>query len=265
MAGARSSCAGFQDQSFAFQTQMERKFKRMLSVLFVDKRKHFVMKLPFEEFNLMFSSWRRAWPVFNQKLAHENESFSSPPLNVWFRVAVQQITWYHSRTAYWLLIKGPIKAHWLMTLYGLRKIIYADVFWATKVQPLHSFFISKIDEHASELKRAREREPVALVIIKSPVVFIFIREIDDFQSENRSTTSKEKVEGLWTGYEGACYYFRENYKRSQVTMLTSRKVFLACLSLGQEEEMGGLVGIVFSFRINPTRTTYKNSCLYHYI
>ena len=161
--------------------------------------------------------------------------------------------------------KGPIKAHWLVTLYGLRKMIYADVFWATKVQPLHSFFISKIDEHASELKRAREREPVALVIIKSPVVFIFIREIDDFQSENRSTTSKEKVEGLWTGYEGACYYFRKNYKRSQVTMLTSRKVFLACLSLGQEEEMGGLVGIVFSFRINPTRTTYKNSCLYHYI
>ena len=141
------------------------------------------------------------------KLERENKSFSSPPLNVWFRVTVQQVTWYRSRTAYWLLIKGPIKAHWLMTLYGLRKIIYADVFWATKVQPLHSFFISKIDEHASELKRAREREPVALVVIKSPAVFIFIREIDDFQRENRSTISKEKVEDLWTGYEGACDYF----------------------------------------------------------
>ena len=40
----------------------------------------------------------------------------------------------------------------------------------------------------------------------------------------------------------------------QVTMLTSRKVFLACLSLGQKEEMGGLVGIGFSIRINPTHT-----------
>ena len=28
-----------------------------------------------------------------------------------------------------------------------------------------------------------------------------------------------------------------------MTILTSRKVFLACLSLGNEEEMGGLVGI----------------------
>ena len=51
-------------------------------------------------------------------------------------------------------------------------------------------------------------------------------------------------------------------------MLTSRKVFLAdlaCLSLGQEEEMGGLVGIGLSIRINPTHTKYKNSCLYPYI
>ena len=58
------------------------------------------------------------------------------------------------------------------------------------MQPLHSFFISKIDEH--EAKRAREREPVAPVVIKS----LFIREIDDLQRENRSTISKEKVEGL---------------------------------------------------------------------
>ena len=103
------------------------------------------------------------------------------------------------------------------------------------------------------------------MVIKSPAVFIFVREIDDFQRENRSTISKEKVEGLCTGYEGACYYFSEHYKRSQVTMLTSRKVFLACLSSGQEEEMGGLVGIGFSIRINPTHTKYKNPCLYRLI
>ena len=42
----------------------------------------------------------------------------------------------------------------------------------------------------------RERDPVALVVIKSPEVFIFIREIDDLQRENRSTISKVKVEGL---------------------------------------------------------------------
>ena len=54
-------------------------------------------------------------------------------------------------------------------------------------------------------KRAREREPLALMVNKSPAAFIFIREIDDLQGENRSTISNEKVEGLWTGYEGACY------------------------------------------------------------
>ena len=77
-----------------------------------------------------------------------------------------------------------------MTLYDLKKMIYADVFLATKVQLLHSFFVSKIDEHA------REREPLALMVKKSPAVFIFIRKIDDLQRENRSTISKEKVEGL---------------------------------------------------------------------
>ena len=52
----------------------------------------------------------------------------------------------------------------------------------------------------------------------------------------------------------------------KVTMLTSRKVVLACLSLGKEEEMGGLVGIGFSrIRIKPTQTKYKNPSLYHYI
>ena len=107
---------------------------------------------------------------------------------------------------------------------------------------------------STRAKRARERDPLALMVNKSPAVFIFIREIDDLQRENRSTISNEKVEGLWTGYEGACYYFSELYKRSQVTMITSWKVYLACLSLGQEEEMVGLVGIGFSIRINPTHT-----------
>ena len=45
-----------------------------------------------------------------------------------------------------------------------------------------------------ENRRAREREPLVLVVNKSPAVFI--REIDDLQRENRSTISKEKVEGL---------------------------------------------------------------------
>ena len=53
-----------------------------------------------------------------------------------------------------------------------------------------------------ENRRARERseraraEPLALTVNKSPAAFIFIREIDDLQRENRSTISNEKVEGL---------------------------------------------------------------------
>ena len=35
-------------------TNGKRKFKRMLSFLFVDKRKFFAMKLSFKEFNLVF-------------------------------------------------------------------------------------------------------------------------------------------------------------------------------------------------------------------
>ena len=45
----------------------------------------------------------------------------------------------------------------------------------------------------------------------------------------------------------------------------TKSLLIACLSLGQEEEMGVLVGIGFYIRINPTHTKYKNSCLYHYI
>ena len=45
-------------------------------------------------------------------------------------------------------------------------------------------------------KRARERETLPLMVSKSPAAFIFIREIDDLQGENRSTISNEKVEGL---------------------------------------------------------------------
>ena len=45
----------------------KRKFKRMLSFLFVDKRKLFSMKLPFEEFNLVFYTADRSdWFVLNQ-------------------------------------------------------------------------------------------------------------------------------------------------------------------------------------------------------
>ena len=45
-------------------------------------------------------------------------------------------------------------------VYGVKKIIYADAYYATKVQPLHSFFVSRIDKHASEAS-ARERAPCA--------------------------------------------------------------------------------------------------------
>ena len=48
-------------------TNGKRKFKRMLSFLFVDKRKLFAMKLSFEEFNLVFyTADRNAWLVLNQ-------------------------------------------------------------------------------------------------------------------------------------------------------------------------------------------------------
>ena len=47
------------------------------------------------------------------------------------------------------------------------------------------------------------------MVNKSPAAFISIREIDDLQRKNRSTISKKKEEGLWIGYEGACYYFSE--------------------------------------------------------
>ena len=45
-------------------TNGKRKFKRMLSFLFVDKRKLFAMKLSFEEFNLVFyTADRSVWLV----------------------------------------------------------------------------------------------------------------------------------------------------------------------------------------------------------
>ena len=48
-------------------TNGKRKFKRMLSFLFVDKRKLFAMKLSFEEFNLVFyTADRSAWLVLSQ-------------------------------------------------------------------------------------------------------------------------------------------------------------------------------------------------------
>ena len=48
-------------------TNGKRKFKRMLSFLFVDKRKFFAMKLSFKEFNLVFyMADRSTWFVLNQ-------------------------------------------------------------------------------------------------------------------------------------------------------------------------------------------------------
>ena len=48
-------------------TNGKRKFKRMLSFLFVDKRKLFAMKLSFKEFNIVFYTVdRSAWLVLNQ-------------------------------------------------------------------------------------------------------------------------------------------------------------------------------------------------------
>ena len=48
-------------------TNGKRKFKRMLSFLFVGKRQLFAMKLSFEEFNLVFyTANRNTWLVLNQ-------------------------------------------------------------------------------------------------------------------------------------------------------------------------------------------------------
>ena len=75
MAGARSWCGGFKTKVLYIKientpikdTNGKRKFKRILSFLFVDKRKLFAVKLPFEEFNLVFyTADRSAWLVFNQ-------------------------------------------------------------------------------------------------------------------------------------------------------------------------------------------------------
>ena len=62
MACARSSCGGFQDQSFAFldwkyinkSRIWKEKVQKNTRFLFVDKWKLFVMKLSFEKFNLVF-------------------------------------------------------------------------------------------------------------------------------------------------------------------------------------------------------------------
>ena len=55
-------------------TQEKRKLKRLLSFLFLDKRKLFAMTLPFEEFNLVFyTSDRSAWLVLNQQGSEVSE------------------------------------------------------------------------------------------------------------------------------------------------------------------------------------------------
>ena len=71
------------------------------------------------------------------------------------------------------------------------------------MQPLHSFFVSKIDKYASEASLGETREPVGLVVIKSPAVFILIREIDDLQRENTSMISKEQ--------ESLCEFYRGHF------------------------------------------------------
>ena len=54
-------------------TNGKRKFKRMLSFLFVDKQKLFAMKLSFKEFNLVFyTADRSAWLVLNQQGSEVN-------------------------------------------------------------------------------------------------------------------------------------------------------------------------------------------------
>ena len=81
--------------------------------------------------------------VWSTELAHEKKFFLTTAKCL-FPGGGAQIMLYCSRTAYWPLIKGSLKAHWLMTLCGPNKMIYTDVFWATKVQPLHFFFFSKM-------------------------------------------------------------------------------------------------------------------------
>ena len=62
-------------------TNGKRKFKRMLSFLFVDKQKLFAMELSVKEFNLVFYTVdRSAWLVLNQPrwrgfLRHFEEHF----------------------------------------------------------------------------------------------------------------------------------------------------------------------------------------------
>ena len=75
MAGALHDVVVFKTKVLHFKientpikdTNWKRKFKRMFSFLFVDKRKLFAMKLSFEEFNLVFyTADRSAWLVLNQ-------------------------------------------------------------------------------------------------------------------------------------------------------------------------------------------------------
>ena len=72
-----AGCGGFQETKVLHfkiestpikDTNGKRKFNRMLSFLFVDKRKLFAMTLSFQEFNLVFyTADRNAWLVLNQQ------------------------------------------------------------------------------------------------------------------------------------------------------------------------------------------------------
>ena len=75
MAGAVHHVVVFKTKVLHFNTENtpikdtngESKFKRMLSFVFVDKRKLFAMKLSFEKFNLVFyTADRSTWIVWNQ-------------------------------------------------------------------------------------------------------------------------------------------------------------------------------------------------------
>lgn len=56
-------------------TKGKGKFKRILSCLFVDKRKLFVTKLSFEEFHLVFFTAERLWLVLDQVFEEISDTF----------------------------------------------------------------------------------------------------------------------------------------------------------------------------------------------
>ena len=133
--------------------------------------------------NGRFSAFTLGLLFWSTKLAHENKSFSSPPLNVWFRVSVQQITLYRSRTAFWLLIKESIKhIDWWLCVASRKW--YTQMFSERRRCNLLFLFTLLF---RFENRRARDREPLALAVSKFPAVLF---------SYAKSTSSKELVAKL---------------------------------------------------------------------